>query len=60
MDLHHERLKNDFRYYVKEKLNVPSESTPDGEPIPMIITGIHEDAIYIIIDNKFVEIMGYR
>lgn len=60
MDLYKERLKNDFAFYVKEKLNVPSETDTDGNPVPMIITGIHENAIYEIIDNKFVEIIAYR
>lgn len=60
MDLYKERLKNDFSYYVKQKLNVPSETDTDGNPIPMIVTSVHEDAIYTILDYKFVEIMGYR
>lgn len=60
MDLYKQRLKSDFGFYVKEKLFVPSETDGDGNPIPMIITSIHEDAIYEIVDNKFVLIMGYR
>lgn len=57
MDLYKQRLKSDFGFYVKEKLFVPSETDEDGNPIPMIITSIHEDAIYEIVDNKFVLVM---
>lgn len=60
MDLYKQRLKSDFAFYVKEKLFVPSETDEDGNPIPMVITSVHEDAIYEIVDNKFVLVMWYR
>lgn len=58
--LYTERLKNDFAFYVKQKLNVPMETDGDGNPIPMIITENHEDAIYKIVDGKKILVMGYR
>lgn len=58
--LYEQRLKHDFWFYCQEKLYVPSETDFNGDPIPMIITDKHIEAIHTTIDNKFVEIIGYR
>ena len=60
MDLYKHRLKNDFAFYVKEKLYVPMETDWEGKPIPMIITSIHKNAVFEITDSKKVLVMGYR
>lgn len=58
--LYEQRLKHDFRFYCQERLYVPSETDFNGDPIPMIITDKHIEAIHTTVDNKFVEIIGYR
>ena len=60
MDLYKQRLKNDFAFYVKEKLYVPMETDGEGKPIPMIITSVHKDAVFEITDSKKVLVMWYR
>lgn len=60
MDLYRQRLKNDFAFYVKEKLYVPMETDDEGNPIPMVITSVHKDAIFEIMDSKKILVMGYR
>ena len=60
MDLYQQRLKNDFAFYVKEKLYLPMTTDDNGDPVKMIITNVHKECIYKIVDGKKVEVMCYR